>query len=161
MRPRSSAPRPAMATVELFGQSRALDAIRLAIGIDAPGIQRLRQRTAFAPRAGIGPAHAQRESGHDADAGRLGVRKQFPQFRISGCDLPAAGPGRRAARQDDGTGQPSCSTNCPRRFGARISIRNARRCATSTTSARRNCSAISRRGRASAASRSKARRPAR
>src|SRR5208282_3598525 len=84
--------------LELFGQSRALDAIRLAIGIDAAGYN------VFV--SGLRSRH-ERESvlrllSENADARRLGVRKQFSKSRISGRDLPAAGPGGRAARADDG-----------------------------------------------------------
>ena len=60
---------------ELFGQSRALDAIRLAIGIDAPGynvyVSGLRSRHERESVLRI----TQRKSRDDADARRLGLRK--------------------------------------------------------------------------------------
>ena len=75
MRPRWSTRRRSDGDAELFGQSRALDAIRLAIGIDAPGynvfVSGLRSRA----RARIGHALLSEKAAHDADPRRLGLRQ--------------------------------------------------------------------------------------
>lgn len=146
--------------VELFGQDRALDAIRLAIGIDAPGYNvfvsglRTRQERESVLRLLTEKAAAMPTPGDWVYVNNF----RNPESPVAIYLLPGQGVELRERMSELLS---FVSSNCRRRSGVRTSIRSAPVCATNITSARKSCSATWRLALASGALRSRARRKAR
>ena len=140
---------------QLFGQQRALDAIRLGIGIEAPGynvfVSGLRTRAERDSILGL----LQERAAQMPTPGDWVYVNNFRTPEAPVAIALKAGQGiELQARMKELVG--FVIEQLPKAFRRRTSTRSGRHCATSTTRGRRSCTAASRRGRRSGASGSRA-----